>query len=349
MAADSAARAAFVANLTTFCTTNGYDGADIDWEYPKTAADRDNHRSLIHALRAAFDGVQPRLLLSMAGPATGWGGQWFDYESTKADFDWIGIMTYDYYGAWTPKAGPNSALYGETPNTEGWMDYSVAYYSGTRGIAKDKLLVGVPFYGQQFNASSLYGTSTGAVQILYKNIEPKMTQGWVRSWNGQGMYPYMINPAGTQVITYDDSQSVSAKCSYVQSQGLGGIIIWALGQDEMGGQQPLLASVASRLSGPVGVPRVRTMVVPESLVLAQNYPNPFNGQTIIRFQLRKPMTISLKVYDVLGREVVRLVDGHHAAGEYEVSVSSSALSAGSYLYRLDSPEGVLTRILVVLP
>lgn len=64
MAAETAARHKFVQNLTNFCTTNNYDGVDIDWEYPKTAADRANLTALIHELRLSFN-VSNRPFLSL--------------------------------------------------------------------------------------------------------------------------------------------------------------------------------------------------------------------------------------------------------------------------------------------
>ena len=194
MAADTSARKKFVSAIIQFILTNSYDGVDLDWEYPKTAADRTNMKLLVHELRIALDATGKQLALAMAGPATGWSGQWFDLESMKNDFDWIGMMTYDFYGAWTSKAGHNSALYGTSAkNTEGWVDYSFTYYNTTRGVPKEKLLIGIPFYGQVFSASSLYGTSTGGLQSTYTNIAPKITSGWTRYWDSEAQVPYLIN------------------------------------------------------------------------------------------------------------------------------------------------------------
>ncbi|MBP1647845.1 MAG: chitinase, partial [Bacteroidetes bacterium] len=110
LAADSATRRAFASNLTQFCVANGYDGADVDWEFPANTTDRANHAQMIHAIRQAFDSVQPGLTLSMAGSSGNWYGQWIDFAATKNDFDWIGIMTYDFYGDWMSVSGPNSPL-----------------------------------------------------------------------------------------------------------------------------------------------------------------------------------------------------------------------------------------------
>jgi peptidoglycan/xylan/chitin deacetylase (PgdA/CDA1 family) len=73
---------------------------------------------------------------------------------------------------------------------------------------------------------------------------------------------------------------------------------------------------------------------PESFALGQNYPNPFNPTTAIGYELSANSQVSLKVYDVLGREVATLVNGRQNAGSHSVTFNGSRLSSGAYLYRL---------------
>ncbi len=335
MATDTAARHRFVANLTDFCITNNYDGADIDWEYPANASDRSNLLSLVRELRTAFNAYYPPLSISLAMPATGWSGQWFDVASMQSNVDWFGIMTYDFYGNWTAKSGPNSALYGNwSTNSEGWIDYSVGYYNSTRGLPAAKLLVGLPFYGWVFNASSMYGSSTGASQSTYNAIAPKLNQGWTRSWDTEGNVPYMVNQNQTQVISYDDSVSVGVKCDYVNSRNLGGAIVWAIGQDMISGRQPLLETVGAKLRVAVSVERLVAPTRPRAFELRQNYPNPFNGTTHISFAVPEDCEAKMTLYDCLGRELRTLADQQVGKGDYEVRVSSDDLRSGVYFYRL---------------
>jgi chitinase len=349
MTADTAARRKFVGQLRTFLLANGYDGADLDYEYPKNATDRANLRSLVSELRAAFNTVEPPLLLTMAGPSTNWSGQWFDLAGMANDFDLIGIMTYDYYGSWTSKAGPNAAVYGSfSTNTEGWWDYSVDYYNLTRGVPKQKLLVGIPFYGWMFAASALYGSSTGASQLTYTSIAPKLSQGWTRSWDATGLVPYMLNGTQNQLISYDDSASVATKCAYLMTKGVGGTIIWALGQDLIGGTQPLLDVIGARLRTTGVASPADHPDVPTQWVLEQNFPNPFNPSTTIRCILPAACEMELAVFDLLGREVALLMDGQKAPGTYDVRVNAAELASGTYVYRLQAGTTVLSRTMTIL-
>jgi hypothetical protein len=78
--------------------------------------------------------------------------------------------------------------------------------------------------------------------------------------------------------------------------------------------------------------------VPAEFVLEQNYPNPFNPATRIPFAVRGSGFVSLKVYDVLGREVRTLVNENLPPGSYEVTFDAEGLASGVYIYRLTAGE-----------
>ena len=84
------------------------------------------------------------------------------------------------------------------------------------------------------------------------------------------------------------------------------------------------------------------VLVPTEYSLSQNYPNPFNPATIIRYQLPDAGTrflVSLKVYDMLGREVMTLINGMKEAGYYSTTFDASRLASGIYFARvIASPE-----------
>jgi|WetSurMetagenome_2_1015567.scaffolds.fasta_scaffold90472_2 hypothetical protein len=98
----------------------------------------------------------------------------------------------------------------------------------------------------------------------------------------------------------------------------------------------------------VGEPQITN---PSSFTLEQNYPNPFNGETRIAY--RVPGTgdgqvVTLKVYDMLGREVATLVNERQPPGEYGVTFDAGRLASGVYLYRLRVGAAVQTRRMMLL-
>jgi len=88
--------------------------------------------------------------------------------------------------------------------------------------------------------------------------------------------------------------------------------------------------------------------VPKDYALSANYPNPFNPSTEIRFALPEAAEVHLVVYDALGREVARLMDGAMDAGHHRATFDASALPSGVYLYRLTAGDFVETRRMVLM-
>ncbi len=88
--------------------------------------------------------------------------------------------------------------------------------------------------------------------------------------------------------------------------------------------------------------------MPKHFALEQNYPNPFNPTTLISYQLPVASTVSLKVYDVLGREVATLVNEQQEVGAYSVTFNANALSSGIYFYRLQAGNFVATKKMMLV-
>ncbi len=88
--------------------------------------------------------------------------------------------------------------------------------------------------------------------------------------------------------------------------------------------------------------------LPLQFSLYQNYPNPFNPSTTISYQLPKNGFVTLKIYDVLGREVSTLVNEYKSAGNYKLNFDASNLSSGVYIYTIRSADNVLSKKMILM-
>jgi len=88
--------------------------------------------------------------------------------------------------------------------------------------------------------------------------------------------------------------------------------------------------------------------IPQVYSLEQNYPNPFNPSTTIRYQLPQDGLVTLKIYDILGREVTTLVNEEKTKGRYEINFNASNLASGVYLYRIKVNDYVAIKKMILL-
>lgn len=131
----------------------------------------------------------------------------------------------------------------------------------------------------------------------------------------------------------------------------GGSILFAWAEQGAPGNGYDIFARSMRISDVTGVEEGSADIseIPQSYSLKQNYPNPFNPVTRIEYTLPEECRVSLIVYDMLGREVKRIVDGIEAPGSHSVSFDASSLSSGIYFYTLFSDNGTkLTRKMIIM-
>ncbi len=345
MAADSLARRRFVEEVCRFLLSHDYDGVDLDWEFPQNAVDRRNMVLLVKELREAFDRwARPqKLWITMAVSAGDWAGQWFDYTALAPYVDFFGCMTYDFHGPWTQHAGHNSPLFPSGGDTDGSVSGGIAYLR-RRGVPDEKIVLGIPFYGRLFNASRLYGPSSGGDQSFgYVQIVDLIRQGWQRYWDNTAKVPYLLNASHTQFLTYDDSLSVRLKSEYAVQQKLAGVMIWALGDDYIDGRQPLLEAAAAPILQPT-----RATTTESRAFSAAVFPNPFNQTAEISLNLDIAQTVVVELFDLYGRNVRRLYAGELGAGRHRLAVDGGDLPSGLYFCKLSSPRLQIIRPLTLI-
>ena len=93
---------------------------------------------------------------------------------------------------------------------------------------------------------------------------------------------------------------------------------------------------------------VEDFISPMQFQLYQNYPNPFNPNTVISYQLPVNGNVTLKVYDVLGNEIVTLLNEEKPAGSYEVEFIGTGLPSGIYFYQLQTGSYVETKKMILM-
>ncbi len=256
-AATPESRAAFATSCVKFMKDWGFDGIDIDWEYPVsgglqpgTPADKANYPLLLDALRTELD-RQGQIdggkdyLLTIAAPAGPETRANMAAAEIGAIVDWINIMAYDLHGPWEPAAGHNAPLY-STQNDPGPAGLNVdAAVNGylDAGVAGNKLVVGVPFYGRSLtsvtaNNNGLFQPHTGAAAgtwepgfVDYSDIADNYLPSYTRHWDDDAKVPYLYNAQTKTFVSYDDPESIGYKAEYIRDKGLAGGMFWELSSD----------------------------------------------------------------------------------------------------------------------
>jgi len=235
-----------------------FDGIDIDWEYPvggglaTNAArpeDYENCTLLLQALREELDAQGRRdgrqYLLTIATVAGASAPRHYDLVRVSAIVDWLNLMTYDYHSG-SKIAHFNAPLYTATGDpTPGYtVDSTVQRYIAA-GVPRQKIVVGVPFYGRVYGGVSptndgLFQPAPGPVPVEwrtgtdYKAIVRRNLDslGFRRVMHPEARVPFLYNAATGTWVTYEDAESAADKATYVRTRGLGGVMIWELGGDD---------------------------------------------------------------------------------------------------------------------
>jgi GH18 family chitinase/chitodextrinase len=185
LAGDAASRARFVTAAMGLVSTYNLDGVDIDWEYPDAGQSSNNYDLLMTALSAQ---LKPQGKLLSAAVTASYNGEGISLTALSK-MDYVNIMAYD-----------------ENEFQHSTFDFAVQslnYWAG-RGVAKNKLNLGVPFYGKQ-------GGEVPYSTILSRGGDP--------------------NADVFGSIGYNGLVTMRKKAQYVKDQGYGGIMIWELSED----------------------------------------------------------------------------------------------------------------------
>jgi len=368
IAGDSVKRTTFVNKAVHLADSLGYDGIDLDWEFPDNANERSNYTLLVKEFRKALDEIDASLLLTMASSSTNFYGQWTEYEKIVDDMDFFNLLAYEYNGFWSEKTGHNAPLYNWQNVTDGNGNASVTYLNVTKKIPKDKIVLGIPFYGKMYNSSGLNQTfsdisdDVNVLGLTFRDVLNNIDDTYEYNFDEEAKTPFFISTAQNRFISFDDTNSVRIKTEYAITNGLKGVMIWEITQDKLSdGSQPLLEQIGRTVKSTPTSIVAETEVVPNDYILYNNYPNPFNPTTTISFAIpvvdasrrggqvnTSTAMVKLKVYDAIGREVALLVNDEKPSGVYKIKFNAEGLSSGIYFYSLITNKTIITNKMILL-
>jgi hypothetical protein len=243
-----------------------------------------------------------------------------------------------------------------------FADNSASYGAGlTVGEGGMATTTNCIFWGNSTNQialDSLYGQG-GTLTVNYcdvqdgkdsVNVDPLCILNW-----GSGNIdadPIFADPLTSDYHLKDSSPCIGAAIDSIE---INGIMCYCPATDIEGnprpnpsGSMPDMGAYESSLGSSVGIEVQSSGELPQLYSLSQNYPNPFNPTTNIRFRIADRGFVSLKVYDVAGREVTTLVAENLIPGSYEYTWDARGLASGVYFYRIEAGNFTKSRKMLLI-
>lgn len=261
-------RARFARSAVAFMHERGFDGIDMDWEYPSNdmasikarPEDKQNFTLMLRAMRsemqalAAREGRAEPYLLTAAVGIEQFYLDGVEMAAVAAELDLVNMMSYDLYNGWAVKAGHHTALYATPRDPKGWCAADGIELFARAGVPVEKMVLGAAFYGRGLHGvvnvnggHGQPGTPKSNTTHSYTSIASELIPSgrYTRYWDDNAKAPWLFD--GEHYITYDDPESLVWKCRYAHARGLAGVFFWELMEDATGALLDTLANEQQRL------------------------------------------------------------------------------------------------------
>ena len=223
----------FINTLISLLKERNADGVNIDFE-SLNARNRDQLTNFILDLSNSLKTNDSKYRITLALPPIDF-NHVYDFKQLNKYVDQYIVMGYEFYGVNSPVAGPVSAL--ESGQT--WWDYNLNSALDEylmEGVVPKKILMGLPYYGAEWQTESLKFPSKATKFIqypMYRNIRKKHGElpCCEDDESKSKFYVYRDNQNKYRQLWYEDSLSLSKKYDWIKERGIGGVGIWALGYD----------------------------------------------------------------------------------------------------------------------
>lgn len=218
VARDAAKVAQFADSAAAICAQFGFDGVDIDWEYPLLPAEGAQMVQVLAALRQRL----PHLLITVAAPASPNKIACLPVSAMDRYLSFWNVMCYDFSGNWSERTGYHSNLFGGTLSADAAI---TAYLEA--GVLLRKLILGMPAYGRGFEVASSdwldqpFSKCSGEGTWDYRTLPIGTEQ-----FDPRKVAASCYDPASGVVVVYDNQQSARIKAMYVRLKRLGGGMWW---------------------------------------------------------------------------------------------------------------------------
>ncbi|MCA9240953.1 MAG: glycoside hydrolase family 18 protein, partial [Planctomycetales bacterium] len=223
-AADKEQLRKLVAEIVEVVAGSGYDGVDLNWEFPSDRKTRQGFTELVKELRDQLDAQATKdshgeYLLTAALPPSGRLGKYIDSGAVQSRVDWFNLAAYDMSGPWEKTAGHHAPLFASPYDPDkSWRSVSsaVEYWSKERGVPVERLVVGLPMYGRLMPVKQPHEPldpekrdQHGAMD--FREIRQLAGKDWTAMWDDKSKVPWLRSPEGDRLVCYDDRNSIHSK------------------------------------------------------------------------------------------------------------------------------------------